>query len=57
MKHPDAQYRCLSCEHEWAEKMPRPTFVSEWDGLLRKQTQGCPKCGHEYFKWVNYLLC
>mgnify|MGYP000524728744 CR=1 FL=1 len=34
-----AKFKCLKCEHKWAEK---PIMVA------------CPKCNHKYVKWTNY---
>ena len=34
-----AEYLCLKCQHYWEGK-PGPVT--------------CPKCGHDYVKWLNY---
>jgi len=34
-----AHYRCCKCGHEWEQPPAQVT---------------CPKCSHEYVKWVNY---
>ena len=34
-----AKYKCLKCYHVW-EGNPGPVT--------------CPKCTHEYVKWINY---
>jgi len=38
-----ARNRCSQCEFEWADK----PF-----GLARHMN--CPKCGSEYWEWLNY---
>ena len=38
-----AHNRCSNCGHEWADK----PF-----GLA--QHMSCPKCGSEYWEWLNY---
>lgn len=34
-----AEFFCLNCELQWEGK-PGPTL--------------CPRCGHDYVKWINY---
>lgn len=36
-----AEYECIKCKHKWRGK-PGPT--------------ACPKCKHEYVKWLNYKM-
>ena len=42
----EAHYRCRRCRHRWTG-IPGPT---KEDGA----SNTCPKCGHDYFEWLNW---
>ena len=37
----DCQFECINCSYQWL------------GSRIRDET-GCPKCGHQYYRWINY---